>query len=564
VSGQIVDLNGNPLSQAMVTLEKGAQQPGVTAITVFSDEHGHFRFPVPGVQGGGPPSVKLLGYKTVDTISKPSGEALDLTVIMRPDPNEAGVAPASAWLKDIANPSDRTLLVQTCVGCHQIPAPEVRAYANLIHDMPNADPAEAREKSWHAIVQYMNYISAWEFGRGGDAPPPNADNVYSGGPLESTTALLARTMPGSFGEVSGYQYGAPLLANAHTVIREYAVPRPNAVREALTLDDPTVIWMSDVSANRVIRVDTVTGTTRALEVPSARLMGPHTLVRDKQGELWITPFFNGIVARLDPKTEHWKTWPLEVPKLGPVGVHDLSFDVNHDLLTDRAGRIWFSEIVHNGVGWFDPQSGKSQVYPIPPVPGRVGTELPYGLAMSSDRRHIWYSQLNIGCIGSFDIDTKKFETLIELPDKNAGPRRIAMSDRDILYVPLYGAGQLIEYDTRAHQMIGTYDLPDRASAPYSVTWDAKRKVLWVVTANANAIYRFDPRDKSFAVLPLPREGAFLRMVGIDKTTGQLITTYGNIVEYVHGPRMAVMIDPGDAPAAGMGQTAAASARQIAN
>ena len=94
-------------------------------------------------------------------------------------------------------------------------------------------------------------------------------------------------------------------------------------------------------------------------------------------------------------------------------------------------------------------------------------------------------------------------------------------------------------------MIGVYDLPDRASAPYSVTWDPKRKVVWVATSNANVLYRFDPRNKSFAVLPLPREGAFLRMVQVDEHTGDLTTAYGNIVQFVHGPRMAAQIHVGD-------------------
>jgi cytochrome c len=184
---------------------------------------------------------------------------------------------------------------------------------------------------------------------------------------------------------------------------------------------------------------------------------------------------------------------------------------------------------------------------VPPVPGRVGHETIYGLAMSSDRRHIWYAQLGIGCFGSFDIETRKFETVVQLADANAGPRRIAMSDQDVLYVALYGSGQLAEYDTRARRMIGIYDLPDRASAPYATTWDPKRKVVWIATSNANAIYRFDPRDKSFAVLPLPREGAFLRMLVVDRTSGDLVTSYANIVEDAPGPRMVVRIDLGDLP-----------------
>ena len=128
---------------------------------------------------------------------------------------------------------------------------------------------------------------------------------------------------------------------------------------------------------------------------------------------------------------------------------------------------------------------------------------------------------------------------------NSGPRRLAVSDDDVLYVPLYGSGQLIAYDTRSHKQIGIYDLPDRASAPYAVTWDPVRKVVWIPTSNADVLYRFNPADKSFTALPMPRAGAFLRMVDIDAKTGRLITSYSNIVEQVHGPRMALIIEPGD-------------------
>jgi streptogramin lyase len=124
---------------------------------------------------------------------------------------------------------------------------------------------------------------------------------------------------------------------------------------------------------------------------------------------------------------------------------------------------------------------------------------------------------------------------------------MTISDQDVLYLALYGTGQLAAYDTKSNRMLGIYDLPDRASAPYSVTWDPLRKVIWVATSNADVIYRFNPADKSFAVLPLPRQNAFLRMIQVDKHTGDLITSYGNIVEYVHGPRMALQIELGDMP-----------------
>jgi streptogramin lyase/cytochrome c551/c552 len=544
--GRVLDLGGRPLPGAMLTWEKPPGAAGATAVTVFADAAGEFRFPegVGAGAGAGRLAAKLLGYRQL--AEQPPADAAGLTILMRADANQAGIAPASAWLGRAGDSAAREQVVMNCVGCHQLPSPEVRAYARSVADVPGADAATA-EQSWRAMVHYMNYLSAWEFGRAGGAAP-DAARVYSGGEPGPMAVALARTLTGSFGEIGGYHHGAPLLADGRAVIREYAVPQPNAIREAVTLASPDALWVADVSSNRMIRVDARSGAARAFEVPVSGVMGPHTLVPGRDGTLWVTSFFPGTIARLEPASGQWRTWTLRKPDGRLIGVHDLSFDANHELQTDRHGRIWYSDILDNAVGWLDPRSGRVGIHRVPPVPGRSGNEQLYGLAMSADRTHVWYSQLGIGCFGSFNIETGKFETQVQLPDASSGPRRMAMSDGDILYVALYGSGQLAEYDTRARRMIGIYDLPDRASAPYATTWDPLRKVVWIVTSNANLLYRFDPRDKSFAVLPLPREGAFLRMVAVDRSTGALVSSYANIVQDVQGPRMALSIDLGDRPA----------------
>jgi streptogramin lyase len=539
-AGRVADLNGQGLPGALVTLTKSPRQPGPTALTVFSDAQGAFSFPAAAPAGS--LSVRLLGYKQVET-SAPAGTVDSVTVLMRPDANQAGTAPASAYLRGITRDADRETLIDTCVGCHQIPAPEVRDYAKLLDDTPQTQTPMAKRKAWEAVVQQMNYISAKEFSRAG-GPRSAGESVYSGGEPGPMARLLADSLRGSLQEVRGYAWGAPLLANSRTVIREYEVPEPNAVREAITLDDPGAVFAADVSSNRIFRIDTASGAVRALTIPGPDLLGPHTLVRGRDG-LWIGPFFPGHVVRLDPKSESWKLWPLGPANGHPVGLHDLSFDANHDLTTDRQGRVWFSDIGNNAVGWFDPRTGKNGTYPIPPVPGRTGGEQVYGLSMSPDRKHVWYCQVGIGSFGSFNTETLKFETQVSLPSATSGPRRMSISDDGVLYLALYGAGQLAAYDTRALKMIGVYDLPDRASAPYATTWDPKRRVVWIATSNANVIYRFDPKDRSFGVLPLPRERAFLRSINIDKQTGALVTSYANIVEHVRGPRMALVIDLGD-------------------
>ena len=69
-------------------------------------------------------------------------------------------------------------------------APEKRAYAELLDDTPQTQTAAAREKSWEAVVQQMNYISAREFSRAG-GPAAAGENVYSGGEPGPMAKLLS-------------------------------------------------------------------------------------------------------------------------------------------------------------------------------------------------------------------------------------------------------------------------------------------------------------------------------------------------------------------------------------
>ena len=397
------------------------------------------------------------------------------------------------------------------------------------------------------MVKYMNYLSSWEFGRGRRKQDEkvNSEAVYAVENGNDVAALMARVFNDRLDSIAGYSWGAPLIANPGTRIWEYEIAHPNAVREALLLGEPRKLWVADVAANRVIAVDVVNGSQQDYEVPSKVLMSPHSLHKGQDGSLWVTPLFNSVVAHLDIATGKWRTWELRTPDGKSPGIHDLSFGAGHELLHDAQGRIWFSDIGNNAVGYFNPDGGESRIWIAPPSPGRPGRTSLYGLSMTKDRKQVWYSQLGNGTFGGFDIEKQQFIGPFQLPDVNAGPRRICIDDNDVLYMALYGAGQLAEFDTKSRRMIGVYDLPDTGSAPYATTWDPVRKVVWIATANGDVIYRFDPRTKAFGVLPLPRERAFLRMIDVDPKTGVLVTSYANIVDIVQGPRMALIVDPGD-------------------
>src|SRR5262249_30630527 len=204
--GRVSDLNDAPVTQAMVVLTKAGGAPGATATTGFTHERGEVAV------AADPPSrtlsVRSPGHRPIQR-DLPTRSA-PLTILMRAQANQAGVAPASAYLKDFSNPADREALVMTCVACHQMPAPEVRDYARLLDDTPQTQSHEAREEAWTAIVKQMNYVSSVEFGRAGGFVP-SGENVYSGGDPAPTAKLLVEALKGSLREVRGYPYGAPLI-----------------------------------------------------------------------------------------------------------------------------------------------------------------------------------------------------------------------------------------------------------------------------------------------------------------------------------------------------------------
>ena len=542
--GTIVDLNGRPVGHGLVSIDMGAA-PGADFVTVFADGDGNFLLPPDvdaGERLGDRISVRAMGYAQSRVVEAPDR----LTVIMRAAANQAAAAPASAWLIAIEDRSEKARFVRNCVGCHQVPSPAVRAYAAQIDEVGGANAAAARAESWLSIVRYMNYLWLWEVGRANPDAPPDPHSAYSVGPGEEIAATMSTHFAGRMDRIEGYAYGAPVIATPDTVIREYEVDGPNAIREAVLTGDPKRLWVADVATNRMFVIDPDTGAQEVHEVPFDGASGPHTLHRAPDGSLWIAPFFFSVVARVDPVEKSWQTWESATSDGTPVGIHDLSFGADHELMTDADGNIWYSDIVNNAVGYFNPETGRSEIYPAPEIEGRQeGRALLYGLVMTADRRHVWFSQLGIGSFGNFNVETREFETRVTLPLVDAGPRRLTITEEDIMYVPLYGSGQLVEYDTRERRELGTYDLPDTGSAPYAVTWDPVRKVVWIATSNADVIYRFEPATKSFGVLPMPRDGALLRMIDIDPETGVLVTSYANILEFVPGPRMALIIDPGD-------------------
>lgn len=581
LSGQVIAVNdGLGVAAAMVTLALPEDALGPKAITVFTAADGSFAIADDAVEGLERASLVAhkLGYRQV----QPPSDSVQLT---RDEPGgqyrarlyvEAvadigGQVPASAWLAAAPAGEARNIMLSGCSSCHQMPSPRVREYAAKI-EAASAGPEQderalqewrkvVRHEAWRMAVTYMrakHYAvfpleSAMNLNAIDWPTASNADySFFNAAQGEIIARYLADHFPALTVSMprSAYRYGAPLGAGEQTTIREYSFPAEALVRELVASPDSRYLWGADVRRNMIVRLDPQNGATRWYPVDFAGSTGPHTIVPDDSGMLWVSMIDNDQFGRFDPTTEQWTLWTLRPGNLasdaslaGAAVVHDMSIDSRGHLARDASGKIWVTLVGTNQMGTLDPDTGEVAFYDVNHIAGLSPiNHLIYATVLSADGKCAWYSQVN-GSVACLDTATRKIDKHIPFPE-GTGPRRMARDNQGTLWVALFGSGQVASIDMAKGEIQATYDLPDRAAAPYAVTWDERRKVVWVVNANSDVIYRLDPASGAFTVYPMPRQMAYMRQLSIDPDSGELIGTYSNYPEG-SGPSMGVLMDPGD-------------------
>ncbi len=567
---------GQPLAGVLVTAEdrESGDNDNPTSVSAFTDRAG--RFALSGLTNARTEQVFLharkIGYRlAVQEWAPPAaGKPLSITLRLEPTDNIAGQVPASAWLAKMPlDDRGARFVAGQCAGCHQFPSRQVQRFATTLAGLGPAERQERwteatrqenarlKEKLWRGAVQSMRGM-ALRFSAdspvrwGLDESHPEYAKLltadYSLFNQEEETAgaaALARYLSSNFSTFKLTDYPAaatPLAATPDTRITEYALHAGGWTREIAWTPASGYLWLVEDNADRIARLDPKTGRLHWINVPGApqHPQGPHTINADRDGKLWITLEESYALARLDPETEQWRIYP----GFGDFSVaHDACVDRDRYVAFDAKGRLWLTLIGQNELASLDPATGDVQRFPMPKKEGEAAFHAAlYSCVMSADHKQVWFTQLN-GIVGGFDVQTGRLHTSLRFP-LGTIPHRMSIDDHDVIYVALSGDGQVLAYDTRSGKEIARHRLPDRNASPYAVTWDQRRRVVWVAASNTDAIYRLNPANGTVSVLPLPRPRAFLRMIDLDRTTGDLWTSYAHL-PINRGPNYAVRIETGD-------------------
>ena len=141
------------------------------------------------------------------------------------------------------------------------------------------------------------------------------------------------------------------------------IPQPETASEGAMLPVPYGIdiapdggvWFSQLNVRRIGRIDPETGSYELFDTP---FPGPRRLRFDAQGNLWIPGFSAGVLARFNPQTKEFKTWPLPTSPPGTETPYALNVD-------RRTGMVWVCGTNSDTLIRFDPKSEKFTIYPLP-------------------------------------------------------------------------------------------------------------------------------------------------------------------------------------------------------
>lgn len=273
-------------------------------------------------------------------------------------------------------------------------------------------------------------------------------------------------------------------------ISEWQLPAPMFGRSVAAAPDGA-IYIAVPNDNKVVRFDPRTLLFREWEMPQGHQ--PNGIVVDRTGTVWTAGFGNGTIGRLRPATN--MIAEFTVPS-GGGGPHSLA-------LSNDGETLWFTLQTGDRLGSLDTATGR--------IAELDTSGSPSGITI--DRAgNVWWCRSTDNKLGRLEPLSGRISE-IDL-GRGSRPRRIATGTDGMLWVTLYGKGQLAKVDSQTMKVVRTYPLPGGNAGAHAVTVDGEGRV-WANELKTNTVVRFDSAAESMQVIRLPSPNNGIRNLVAD-------------------------------------------------
>jgi virginiamycin B lyase len=136
------------------------------------------------------------------------------------------------------------------------------------------------------------------------------------------------------------------------VVTEVRLGGPEVRPDGIAVDRHGVVWVAELGADRLARIDPQGGVSRLVLTPGSRPSGVATA---PDGAIWVTLFGRHELLRVDPVSLARRAWPMPSGGSSNPGA----------IVVDPGSAVWVSELTANTIARFEPGPERFTTFPLP-------------------------------------------------------------------------------------------------------------------------------------------------------------------------------------------------------
>ena len=480
---KVVDQNGKPIPGAMLSwLDANGLE-----YTRFTDARGAGTFPLQATRW----RIRAAGYREA-TMTKP-GDGLAASVKLELDSEFLSSLPSSHWMALLPEGELKREFILNCLTCHEM------TQARILVD---GKPRDAN--SWQAAIAMMRALDAFEV-----IPPDFDDKAVA-------TWLASNLDQSSIDSLSPADLPGPSVVSGLT-ITEFPLPHADSLPHDLVVGPDGRIWITAFFYDQIWAMDPASGAIQVYPIDDDGAVNaqPRALKFDDKGFLWVVNGGTNKVVRLDTQTGTYQDFDVQM--------------YAHSLDLDPKGNVWVNDYFASKerVAKVDAGTGEVTILPIPAAnrPASEGVPLPYGLQVDRQGR-LYSTQLAANTLAIYNTTTGA-EQLLEMPAQNSGPRRPGLGPDGRLWIPEFNTGFLTAFDPATGEF-ERIDLGLSTLGAYDVEVDHNTGDVWISGSLDSSMLRYKPDSGAVDRIPLPTEPAYTRHIAIDPRTSDVWIAYASL------------------------------------
>ncbi len=288
----------------------------------------------------------------------------------------------------------------------------------------------------------------------------------------------------------------PRLENLQTDITQYALPE-QARPLYLIFDGKEAIWISDKLRPALWRFDIEEEKFEKIDLAG---QSTQALAIDHDGKIWFTDIAEEKIGYYDPANRHIEifAFPQMVPytvKSTPIGLE-----------VDKDNDIWVSIITKGVLLEYDQKAGNFEEYKLENQQGA-----PFDIIEDKDGT-ILYTESATGKIGTINPDTKENEYL-PLEYLMASPEAFVFDKSGNLWITEHSGAAISKYNPIL-QTLEKIPVINSDSLPFGMAFD-RYDNIWFAEHQIDSIGVYDPHNNDMKSIPVPSQASFVQYITSD-------------------------------------------------